>query len=114
MENLELLQLAQQQAKLGAVLAKVGEVIAAEYDRTIQLNDPIALAEFECIRAAGRRNDHAELSLYSTNSPNLLVAGIVIQFGIGALIVGEAEDTASGAIELLRFKSVPLTWIDNV
>ncbi len=123
MDNLELLQLAQQQAKLGAaegghavgaVLAKGGEVIAAEYDRTIQLNDPIALAEFECIRAAGRRNDHAELSLYSTNSPNLLVAGVVIQFGIGALVVGEAEDTASRAIELLRSKAVPLTWIDNV
>ena len=62
MDNLELLQLAQHQAKLGAaegghavgaVLAKDGEVLAAEYDRTIHLNDPIALAEFECIRAAG-------------------------------------------------------------
>ena len=64
LDNLELLQLAQQQARLGVaeggravgvVLAKDGEFLAAEYYRNFQLNDPIALAKFECIRAAVRQ-----------------------------------------------------------
>lgn len=95
----------------GAVLAKGNELIAASGDRTLELNDPIATAEMECIRRAGRRSDQQEMTLYTTRHPDLLVAGTVLQFSIGSVVVGRKR-IESAAVELLERKGVPVTFMD--
>ena len=109
----EFLQLALAQAQkstleggiaCGAVLVKNGEVVASGHDRTQQENDPIAIAEMDCMRKAGRRSDYAELTCYSTHSPCMLSAGTFIQFGVTKLVVSELIDT--NVVQLLREKGV--------
>jgi tRNA(adenine34) deaminase len=96
----------------GAVLVKQGEIIASSHYRCKTLNDPIAVPEMECIRAAGRRTDQPTLTLYSSRYPDLLVAGTIIQFSIGALVIGLPEQN-SPAISLLREKNVPITFVPH-
>lgn len=96
----------------GAVIVKGDEVIARGHDRRTQDNNPIALAEMECIRLAGRRRDHASLTLVSSRYPDMLVAGTILQFSIGALVI-DMPEKSSPAIELLRDKGVPVTFYTN-
>lgn len=97
----------------GAVMVKNDEVVAQSHDRTKQINDPIAVAEVDCIRKAGRRNDQAELTLYSTRYPDMLCVGTILQFSIGAVVIGlEQSDTAE--LTLLKDKGVPVTFSPHV
>ena len=95
--------------RVGAVIVKGEEIVARSHDRTAQLNDPIAVAEVDCIRKAGRRNDQTELTLYSTRYPDMLCAGTILQFSIGTLVIG-LEETQSAAIDLLKEKGVPVIF----
>jgi tRNA(Arg) A34 adenosine deaminase TadA len=96
----------------GAILVSDETVIAQSGNDSIRLNDPIAIAELNCIRQAGRRSDQASLTLYTTRYPNMLVAGTVMQFSIGAMVIGLPEHS-NEAIELLRSRSVPITFVEN-
>ena len=93
----------------GAVMVKAGEIIARSHDRTIQLGDPVAVAEVDCIRQAGRRSDQPELTLYSTRYPDMLCAGTVLQFSIGSLVIG-LSPTDSAEIALLKSRNVPVIF----
>ncbi len=95
---------------VGAVLVKNDEIIASSHDRSRQLNDPIATAEMNCIRQAGRRNDQAQLTLYSTRYPDMLIAGTILQFSIGAMVIGLSE-TSDSVIKLLKNKNISLTFL---
>jgi len=91
--------------QVGAVIVKGEEIVARSHDRTAQLNDPIAVAEVDCIRKAGRRNDQTELTLYSTRYPDMLCAGTILQFSVGTLVIG-LEQTSNAVINLLIEKGV--------
>lgn len=112
------LKLAEEQAAIGkreggepvgSVLTKGDEVVGCGHDRTRQLNDPIAIAELDCFRNAGRRNDYSELTLYCTHYPNMLAAGVIIQFGIGQLIVGDQGSCDESVVRLLSSKRVHMS-----
>jgi len=96
----------------GAVLEKSGEIIARSHDRSRALNDPVAVPEMECIRRAGRRKDQQALTLYSTRYPDMLCAGTIVQFSIGALVIGLAEKQTP-VIEFLKQKQVPVIFIEH-
>lgn len=93
----------------GAVLVKSGEVVSQSHDRTRQLNDPIAVAEMDCIRRAGRRTDYPDLILYTTTTPNLLVAGTVVQFGIGEVVIDKPAIVCAG-VNFLEEKNVSVIF----
>ncbi len=96
----------------GAVLAKGEDLVSRSHDRSQALNDPIAVAEMDCIRRAGRRNDQPQLTLYSTRYPDMLTAGTVLQFSIGAVVIGLSE-IETPSIQLLREKSVPVEFVPH-
>jgi len=81
--------------------------------RCVELDNPVAVAEMDCIRAAGRRVDQRDLTLCTTRYPDMLVAGTVIQFSIGGLVIGQPEKD-SAAVSLLREKGVPVTFVAGV
>ena len=94
----------------GAVLIYGDEIIAQSGDRSLQLNDPVAVAEMNCIRQAGRRSDQQQLTLYSTRYPDMLIAGTMLQFSLGKLVIG-LPASSNQAIELLESRGVPLEFI---
>jgi cytosine/creatinine deaminase len=112
------LEIAEDQAKLGlaegnslagAVIVKGDNVVAMSHDRRQQDNNPIATAEMECIRLAGRRTDQKDLTLISTRYPDMLVAGTILQFSIGALVIGLPEIN-NPAIDMLRSKGISINF----
>jgi len=100
----------------GAVLGKASgdssSVVAQSHDQLKALDDPIATAELDCIRRAGRRNDQPDLTLYTTRYPDMLCAGTLLQFSIGALVIGLPEAN-SPALKLLEEKEVPVSFIPH-
>ncbi len=115
------LEIAYQEAQLaaqegeqpaGAVLVKSGEIVAQSHDHCRQQNDPVARADLDCIRRAGRRSDQSELTFYLTSYPSMIGAGTILQFSIGQLIVGLAP-IETDAISLLQNKQVPISFIPH-
>ena len=96
----------------GAVLTNGDETVAQSGDRSMQLNDPVAVAEMNCIRQAGRRGDQHQLTLYSTRYPDMLTAGTILQFSLGKLVIGLPQ-ASNQAIKLLQSRGVPLEFVDH-
>ena len=96
----------------GAVLIKDGLVVACSRDRRRELNDPIATAELDCIRRAGRRNDQPMLTMVITDLPDMLAAGTILQFSIGSIVIGTHQATNT-AVSLLESKGVAVNFIPH-
>jgi tRNA(adenine34) deaminase len=96
----------------GAVLVKDQNVVAQSHDRCKALNDPIATPEMDCIRRAGRRSDQRQLTLYCTRYPDMLVAGTILQFAIGRVVIGLPK-MESEPLSLLSEKDVRLEFVPH-
>ncbi|RPI02233.1 MAG: nucleoside deaminase [Ignavibacteriae bacterium] len=91
---------------IGSVLVRDGKIIGRGHNRRIQNGDPLAHAEIECMRNAGRIGSYANTILFSTLIPCYLCSGAIVQFGIEKVIVGESR-TFKGDIEFLKDH-----WVD--
>ncbi len=97
---------------IGAVLSKYdGTVVARGHNRRVQQHDPVLHAEIDCLRSAGRRRDHRELTIYSTLMPCYMCAGAIVQFGIPRVVVGESR-TFPGARAFMEEHSVEVIDLD--
>jgi len=97
---------------IGSVLVKNGKIIGRGHNRRVQQGDPMAHAEIDCLRDAGRIGSYHGTELYSTLMPCYLCAGAVVQFGIRKVIVGESR-TFSGARELMEAHGVDVVDLDS-
>jgi len=86
---------------IGSVLVFDGKIIGRGHNRRVQNGDPLAHAEIECIRNAGRKESYTNTILFSTLMPCYLCSGAIVQFGIEKIIVGESR-TFKGDIEFLK------------
>ncbi len=73
---------------IGSVLVKEGRIIGKGHNQRIQKGDPMAHAEIDCLRNAGRIGSYKDTVLYSTLMPCYLCAGAVVQFGIKKAPIG--------------------------
>jgi creatinine deaminase len=121
-DDLEFLRAAYEQAvesynegglPIGAVMVENGAIVAAGRNRRVQQRDPIAHAEMDCLRNAGRRARYQGVTLYTTLSPCMMCAGAAVQFGIKSLVVGENRNFP-GNIEFLRSHGVDVRLMDDV
>jgi cytosine deaminase len=112
MENImeEFMKAAIEEAKLGlqeggipigSVLVRDGKIVGRGHNRRVQNNDPLAHAEIECIRNAGRFGTYANTILFSTLMPCYLCSGAIVQFGVEKVVVGESRNF-KGDIEFLK------------
>lgn len=84
---------------IGAVVVRIGEIIARAHNRPVHLSDPSAHAEVLALRRAGRRLGNYRLSgctLYVTIEPCVMCVGAIVQARIQRLVVG-AMDPKAGA-----------------
>ena len=69
-------------------------------------------AETAAFRAAGRQRDYRKTIMVTTLSPCWYCCGLVRQFGIGAVVVGEAR-TFYGGHDWLAEHGVAVTLLDD-
>jgi cytosine/creatinine deaminase len=86
---------------IGSVLVRDGKIIGRGHNRHVQNDDPLAHAEIECIRNAGRIGSYTGTILFTTLMPCYLCSGAIVQFGIEKVIAGESR-TLAGDIEFLK------------
>jgi cytosine/creatinine deaminase len=95
-----------------ALFASDGTLLGRGHNRRVQDDDPSMHAETAAFRAAGRQRDYRSTVMVTTLSPCWYCSGLVRQFGIGALVVGEAR-TFSGGHDWLAEHGVAVTVLDD-
>jgi cytosine/creatinine deaminase len=82
---------------IGAALyLRDGTLLGSGHNRRVQEDDASVHAETDAFRKAGRRRDYPECVMVTTLSPCWYCSGLVRQFNIGAVVIGESENFQGG------------------
>jgi cytosine deaminase len=73
-----------------ALFGPDGELLGAGRNRRVQDGDPSLHGETAAFRAAGRQAGYRGTTMVTTLSPCWFCSGLVRQFGIGRLVVGDS------------------------
>src|ERR1700741_5200561 len=95
-----------------ALLGPDGEVLGRGHNRRAQDGDPSMHAETAAFRNAGRRRHYRDTTMVTTLSPCWYCSGLVRQFAIPRVVIGEAT-TFSGGHEWLAEPGVGITVVDD-
>lgn len=95
-----------------ALVGPDGEVLGRGHNRRVQDDDPSAHAETAAFRNAGRHCSYRGTTMVTTLSPCWYCSGLVRQFGISRLVVGEAR-TFSGGHDWLAEHGVEVHVLDD-
>ncbi|WP_030670960.1 nucleoside deaminase [Streptomyces sp. NRRL B-1347] len=82
------------------------------HNRRVQDGDPSAHAETAAFRAAGRQRSYRGTTMVTTLSPCWYCSGLVRQFGISRVVVGEAR-TFHGGHDWLAEHGVEVVVLDD-
>jgi creatinine deaminase len=82
-----------------------GTLLGRGHNQRVQRDDPSAHAEVEAFRNAGRRRSYRDTIISTTLAPCWYCSGLIRQFGIGTVVVGESR-TFQGGIDWLRENGV--------
>jgi cytosine deaminase len=98
---------------IGAALFTVdGVLLGRGRNRRVQDGDPSVHAETAAFRDAGRRPHYRDTVMVTTLSPCWYCSGLVRQFSIGHVVIGEAT-TFSGGHDWLAEHGVGVTILDD-
>jgi cytosine deaminase len=89
-----------------------GELLGRGHNRRVQDGDPTLPAETAAFRAAGRQRSYRGTTMVTTLSPCWYCSGLVRQFGISRVIVGEAA-TFHGGHDWLAEHGVEIVLLDD-
>src|SRR6187399_1892318 len=89
-----------------------GILLGRGHNRRVQEDDPSIHGETDAFRKAGRQRSYRDTIMATTLAPCWYCSGLVRQFGIGTVIVGESE-TFLGGIDWLREIGVEVIELDN-
>lgn len=95
-----------------AMFSGKGELLSSGHNRRVQQGDPSAHAETDAFRRAGRLRSYREIVMVTTLAPCWYCSGLVRQFGIRTLVVGESR-TFSGGLDWLRSAGVRVLDLDS-
>jgi len=117
-----MLEIAYQEARKGlaeggipigaALFTNAGVLLGSGHNRRVQQNDPSIHAETDAFRAAGRQRDYRSTIMVTTLSPCWYCSGLVRQFNIGAVVIGEAQ-TFCGGHDWLSEHGVQVAVLDD-
>jgi cytosine deaminase len=79
-----------------ALFHRDGTLLGRGHNRRVQDDDASTHAETAAFRAAGRRRHYDECVMVTTLSPCWYCSGLIRQFRIGAVVVGESENFIGG------------------
>jgi creatinine deaminase len=105
--------LAERGIPIGAALFHAdGRLLGAGHNRRVQHGDPSAHGETDAFRNAGRQSSYRDTIMVTTLAPCWYCSGLVRQFNIGTLIVGESRNFPGG-LEWLRSAGVNVIDLDD-
>jgi cytosine/creatinine deaminase len=117
-----MLDVALEEARLGlaeggipigaALFSKTGELLSRGRNRRVQQADPSVHAETDAFRRAGRQTTYRNLIMVTTLAPCWYCSGLVRQFRIGTIVVGESR-TFPGGLDWLRENGVNIIDLDS-
>jgi cytosine deaminase len=93
---------------IGAALFDAdGRVLGRGHNRRLQENDPSVHGETDAFRKAGRQRGYRDKTMATTLAPCWYCSGLIRQFGIGRVIIGESVNFAGG-LDWLRENGVEI------
>src|SRR4051794_9616231 len=95
-----------------ALFTRDGELLGRGHNRRVQHGDPSAHGETDAFRNAGRRRSYRDTVMVTTLSPCWYCSGLIRQFGIGAVVIGESR-TFQGGAHWLREAGVEVVDLDS-
>lgn len=82
-----------------------GNLLGRGHNRRIQEHDPSVHAETDAFRKAGRQKSYRDCVMVTTLAPCWYCSGLIRQFRIGTVVVGESVNF-TGGIDWLRENGV--------
>jgi cytosine deaminase len=95
-----------------ALFSKDGTLLGRGHNRRVQENDPSVHGETDAFRKAGRQRRYQDTVMVTTLAPCWYCSGLIVQFRIGKVIVGESR-TFRGGIDWLRERGVEVVELDS-
>ncbi len=95
-----------------ALFRRDGTLLGRGHNRRVQENDPSVHAETDAFRKAGRQRSYKDTIMVTTLAPCWYCSGLVVQFGIGSVVVGESR-TFTGGIDWLRDRGIEVIDLDT-
>jgi creatinine deaminase len=117
-----MLQVAIDEARLGlaeggipigaALFDRSGMLLGRGHNRRVQQNDPSIHGETDAFRNAGRQRSYRETIMVTTLAPCWYCSGLIRQFNIGRVVVGESVNFP-GAIDWLRESGIEVSDLNS-
>ncbi len=95
-----------------ALFHKDGTLLGRGRNRRIQESDPSVHGETDAFRKAGRQRRYADTVMVTTLAPCWYCSGLIRQFRIGTVVVGQSR-TFRGGIDWLREHGVEVIDLDS-
>jgi len=95
-----------------ALFTRDGQLLSRGHNRRVQQGDPSVHAETDAFRAAGRQKSYRNLVMVTTLAPCWYCSGLIRQFRIGRVVVGESR-TFHGGVAWLREAGVEVVDLDS-
>jgi cytosine deaminase len=95
-----------------ALFHRDGRLLGRGHNRRVQEGDPSVHGETDAFRKAGRQRGYRDTIMVTTLAPCWYCSGLVVQFGIGRVVVGESR-TFRGGIDWLRERGIEVIDLDS-
>ena len=79
-----------------AVFDRDGRLLGSGHNRRVQDGDPSAHGETDAFRKAGRQKSYRDKMMVTTLAPCWYCSGLIRQFGIATVVVGESVNFRGG------------------
>lgn len=117
-----MLQVAIEEARIGlaeggvpvgaALFDRQGNLLGRGHNRRVQQSDPSIHGETDAFRNAGRQRSYRDTIMVTTLAPCWYCSGLVRQFNIGTVVVGESVNF-SGGVQWLRENGVEVVDLNS-
>jgi cytosine deaminase len=95
-----------------ALFHRDGRLLGRGHNRRVQEGDPSVHGETDAFRKAGRQRNYRDTIMVTTLAPCWYCSGLIVQFGIGKVIVGESR-TFRGGVDWLRERGIEIVDLDS-
>jgi creatinine deaminase len=95
-----------------ALFDEDGSLLGRGHNRRVQEDDPSVHGETDAFRKAGRQRNYRDKIMVTTLAPCWYCSGLVRQFNIGTVVVGESVNF-QGGIEWLRENGVEVIDLNS-